>query len=67
MADFTLLYAPNINSYKRFADASFAPTTIGWGRTTAPALSGSSGTDPAPGWRIGSPAVTSIPTSPWRP
>jgi glutamine synthetase len=31
MADFTLLYAPNINSYKRFADASFAPTTIAWG------------------------------------
>jgi glutamine synthetase len=31
MNDFTLLYAPNINSYKRFADGSFAPTTIGWG------------------------------------
>ena len=29
--DFTLLYAPNINSYKRFADGSFAPTTIAWG------------------------------------
>ncbi len=32
MADFTLLYAPNINSYKRFAAGSFAPTTIAWGR-----------------------------------
>ena len=31
MADFTLLYAPNINSYKRFADGSFAPTTVAWG------------------------------------
>jgi glutamine synthetase len=31
MRDFTLLYAPNINSYKRFVDASFAPTTIAWG------------------------------------
>lgn len=31
-ADFTLLYAPNINSYKRFAGASFAPTTIAWGQ-----------------------------------
>jgi glutamine synthetase len=31
MAEFTLLYAPNINSYKRFADGSFAPTTIAWG------------------------------------
>lgn len=31
MRDFTLLYAPNINSYKRFADGSFAPTTVAWG------------------------------------
>jgi glutamine synthetase len=31
MRDFTLLYAPNINSYKRFADGSFAPTAIAWG------------------------------------
>jgi glutamine synthetase len=29
--DFTLLYAPNINSYKRFAGGSPAPTTIAWG------------------------------------
>ena len=32
MRDFTLLYAPNINSYKRYAPGSFAPTTIKWGR-----------------------------------
>ncbi len=32
MYDFTLLYAPNINSYKRFAEGSFAPTAIAWGR-----------------------------------
>ena len=32
MNDFTLLYAPNINSYKRFAHGSFAPTTIAWGQ-----------------------------------
>ncbi len=31
LRDFTLLYAPNVNSYKRFADASFAPTAIAWG------------------------------------
>jgi glutamine synthetase len=31
VADFTLLYAPNINSYKRFANGSFAPDTIAWG------------------------------------
>ena len=44
VADFTLLFAPNINSYKRFADGSFAPTTIGWGldnRTCAVRLVGS--------------------------
>jgi glutamine synthetase len=29
--ELTLLFAPNINSYKRFAAASFAPTTIAWG------------------------------------
>jgi glutamine synthetase len=31
VSDFTLMFAPNINSYKRFADGSFAPTTIAWG------------------------------------
>ena len=43
MRDFTLLYAPNINSYKRFAGGSFAPTTIAWGldnRTCAVRLVG---------------------------
>ena len=29
--DFTLLYAPNINSYKRFAVGSPTPTAIAWG------------------------------------
>lgn len=43
MTEMTLLYAPNINSYKRFADGSFAPTTIAWGednRTCAVRLVG---------------------------
>ncbi|MGZ0712002.1 glutamine synthetase family protein (plasmid) [Coraliomargarita sp. W4R53] len=31
MREFTLLYAPTINSYKRFAEGSFAPTGIAWG------------------------------------
>lgn len=31
LADFTLLYAPTINSYKRYAKGSFAPTGIAWG------------------------------------
>ncbi len=29
--EFTLFFAPNINSYKRFADGSFAPTAVAWG------------------------------------
>ena len=31
LAEFTLLYAPNVNSYKRFAPGSFAPTAVAWG------------------------------------
>ena len=31
MRDFALLYAPNINSYKRYVEGSFAPTAIAWG------------------------------------
>jgi glutamine synthetase len=31
IGDFTLLYAPNINSYKRFQPATFAPTAVRWG------------------------------------
>ncbi len=32
MREFTLLYAPNINSYKRFQPGTFAPTVVAWGR-----------------------------------
>jgi glutamine synthetase len=32
LRELTLLFAPNINSYKRYADASFAPTAVAWGR-----------------------------------
>jgi glutamine synthetase len=31
LREFTLLYAPNVNSYKRFAEGSFAPTRVAWG------------------------------------
>jgi len=31
MRELTLFFAPNINSYKRFAEGSFAPTAIAWG------------------------------------
>ncbi|HEY0517368.1 MAG TPA: glutamine synthetase family protein [Solirubrobacteraceae bacterium] len=32
LREMTLLLAPNINSYKRYAAASFAPTAVAWGR-----------------------------------
>jgi glutamine synthetase len=32
MEEMTLLYAPHVNSYKRFVPGSFAPTAIAWGR-----------------------------------
>ena len=32
MRELTLLFAPNINSYKRYVAGSFAPTAIRWGR-----------------------------------
>jgi glutamine synthetase len=31
MRELTLLYAPHVNSYKRFAAESFAPTAVAWG------------------------------------
>jgi glutamine synthetase len=31
MPEFSLMYAPNINSYKRFQPGSFAPTAVRWG------------------------------------
>jgi glutamine synthetase len=44
LQEFTLLYAPNVNSYKRFAPGSFAPTKVAWGednRTCAVRVVGS--------------------------
>ncbi len=32
LREFALFFAPNINSYKRYAVGSFAPTAIAWGR-----------------------------------
>jgi glutamine synthetase len=31
MEELTLMYAPNVNSYKRFQPGSFAPTAVRWG------------------------------------
>ena len=68
MADFTLLYAPNINSYKRFAAGQLRPDhdRLGHGQPDLRA-SGWSATGRAPGWRTGSRARTSTPTWPWPP
>jgi glutamine synthetase len=46
MRELTLLFAPNVNSYKRYAGHSFAPTAIAWGpdnRTCAIRVVGSGG------------------------
>lgn len=32
LRDFTMLYAPNVNSYKRYAGHLFAPTSVAWGQ-----------------------------------
>jgi len=32
MREMTLFFAPNINSYKRYVEGSFAPTAMKWGR-----------------------------------
>ncbi len=31
MREMTMLFAPHVNSYKRFAEGSFAPTAVAWG------------------------------------
>lgn len=46
MRELSIFYAPNINSYKRFAKGSFAPTAVAWGidnRSCAVRLVGSGG------------------------
>jgi glutamine synthetase len=32
LREFTLLFAPHVNSYKRFVPGSFAPTAVAWGK-----------------------------------
>ncbi|HLH14849.1 MAG TPA: glutamine synthetase family protein [Solirubrobacteraceae bacterium] len=32
LRELTLMLAPNVNSYKRFAEGSFAPTTVAWAK-----------------------------------
>ena len=68
-AELAYFFAPNVNSYKRFAYGSFAPTGAGLGRTTtAPARSARSATARACGWRAAAGrAATSTRTSRSRP
>ncbi|NMO52508.1 glutamine synthetase [Actinoplanes sp. TBRC 11911] len=43
MREFSLMFAPNINSYKRYQEGSFAPTALRWGvdnRTCALRMAG---------------------------
>jgi glutamine synthetase len=50
MREFSLLFAPNINSYKRYQPGSFAPTALRWGvdnRTCALRMAGH-----GPGMRV---------------
>ena len=32
LRELTLFFAPHVNSYKRFAEGSFAPTAVAWGK-----------------------------------
>ena len=49
LRELTVFLAPNINSYKRFAAGSFAPTTVAWGEDNVP--HGGTGSGPAVGCR----------------
>ena len=59
LRELTLLHAPNVNSYKRFASGSFAPTAVAWGhdnRTCSLRVVGHGGRPSA--WSCGCPAPT---------
>ena len=64
LRELTLLFAPNVNSYKRFVPGSFAPTAVAWGERQPHVRAarrrprgGAAGREPA------SRAPTSTPTS----
>lgn len=59
LRELTLWLAPNVNSYKRYVEGSFAPTVAAWGMTTAPVPSVSSVTARGCASRTASPAATS--------
>ncbi len=65
--EFTLLFAPTVNSYKRFLPGSWAPTAIGGTSTTGRSAFGSSATTTACGSRAASLVPTPTATTPLRP
>ena len=52
------MYAPTVNSYKRYQPESWAPTALAWASTTAPAASASSATARRSGSSRAFPAAT---------
>lgn len=63
MRELSLCYAPNINSYKRFAEVASPRRRSRGASTTAPVRCGWSGTGRRCEWRTGRPAATSTSTS----
>ena len=65
LPELMLMYAPNVNSYKRFVVGSWAPTTVTWGfeNRTAALRVIAGAPDPLRASRRASPAPTSTPTS----
>ena len=66
MRELTLLYAPHINSYKRFAEGSFAPTAVAWGHDNRTCSLRVVGHGARCASRTACPAPTSTPTWRWR-
>ena len=66
MRELTLFFAPNINSYKRFAEGSFAPTAVAWGDGQPHLLAARGRPRAGPADRVARcRAPTSTPTSRW--
>ncbi len=58
LPELTLLLAPNINSYKRYAEGSFAPTAVAWGLDNRTCSLRVVGHGPSLGSRTGCPGAT---------
>ena len=64
LRELTLFLAPNVNSYKRYAEGSFAPTAVAWGRDNRTcSLPRDRPRASRCGWRTAWPAATSTRTS----